>query len=194
MCSYAKVGGGNKGKIVDHAHCLIASTCSKYWCFTLFNRQNDVSIVYQYKFSVCHKLKPGDGAKRIKFCRWILDFTSNENVFNKFYFSVEVWFHSSGYINMQNFRARSATNLHQLMESPLHPQTIGVFCAMSREKTVGPCFFTITINRDRYEDLMFDFISQLCRNERSAFSSKMEHAFTQKVPLSTSLDILLENV
>ncbi len=63
----------------------------------------------------------------------------------------------------------SATNVHQFMESPFHPQKIGVFCAMSREKIVGPFFFTTTINGDRYEHLMLDFISQLSWNERKCF-------------------------
>ncbi len=117
------------------------------------------SIAYLYKFSVCHKLKPGDGARRTKFCRRILDFASNENVFNKFYFSSEAWFHLSGYINSQNCRTCSATNPHQFMELTLYPPKISVFCAMSREKIVEPFFFTTTINGDQYEDLMRDFIS-----------------------------------
>ncbi len=79
------------------------------------------SIAYPYKFSVCHELKPGDGARRIEFCCRILDFASKENVFNKFYFSNEAWFHLSGFINAQNFGTWSSTNKHQFMESPLHP-------------------------------------------------------------------------
>ncbi len=102
------------------------------------------SIAYLYTFSVSHELKPGDGARRVKFCHWILDFASNENMFKKFYFSYEAWFNLSGYIHAQNFRTWSATTKHQFMESH-HHQKIGVFCAMSREKIVGPFFFTTTI-------------------------------------------------
>ncbi len=101
---------------------------------------------YLYKFSVCHELKPGNGARRVKFCRRILDFTSNENVFNKFYFSDEVWFHLSGHINAQNFRTWLATYPHQFIESLLHPQKIDVFRTISREKIVGLFFLYNEIN------------------------------------------------
>ncbi len=102
------------------------------------------SIAYPYKFSVCHELKPDAGASCVKFCGWFLDFASNENMLNEFCFSDEARFHLSGFINVQNFRTWSATNPHQFMESPLHPQKNGFFCAMPREKIAGP--FTTTIN------------------------------------------------
>ncbi len=127
------------------------------------------SIAYPYKFSICHELKPGDGARCVEFCHWILDFASNENVFNKCYFSDETRFYLSGYINAQNFRTWSATNLYQFTESPLHPQKISVFCAMSRKEIVGPFFFTTTLNLDRYVDSMLNFISQLGRHEGKCF-------------------------
>ncbi len=66
------------------------------------------------------------------------------------------------------------------MESSLHPQIIGVVCAVSREKIVSPFFFTTTINEDRYEDLMLDFISQLRWNEwKCFFQQDGAHAHTK---------------
>ncbi len=47
------------------------------------------STEYPYKFSLHHESNPGDGARCVKFCRWILDFACKENVFNKFYISDE---------------------------------------------------------------------------------------------------------
>ncbi len=132
-------------------------------------------------------MKSSDRARHIKFCHWILDFVSNENMFNKFYFSDEAWFHLSGYINAKNFRTWSATNPHQFMESPLHPQKIGVFCAISREKIVGPFSFTTTINGDRYENLILDFISRLGWNEwKCFFQQDGARAHTK----STTIDFL----
>ncbi len=95
-------------------------------------------------------------------------------MFNKFYFYDEVWSHLSGYINAQNVRTWSVTNLHHFMESLLHPPKIGVLYAISREKIVAPFFCTafFLYNNDKwdwYVDLMLDFISQLGRNERKCF-------------------------
>ncbi|KAJ8959388.1 hypothetical protein NQ318_022075 [Aromia moschata] len=38
----------------------------------------------------------------------------------------ETWFHNSGYVNSQNMRLWSAHNFHFYIETPLHPQKIGV--------------------------------------------------------------------
>ncbi len=145
------------------------------------------SIAYPYKFSICHKLNPGDGARCVKFCHWILDFASNENMFNKFYFSNEERFYLNEYINAQNFRTWSAINPHQFMESPLDPQKIGFFCATSGEKIVGPSFFTTAINEDQYKDLMLDFISQLSRNKQKYFFQQDGVCIHTK---STTIDFL----
>ncbi len=80
------------------------------------------------------------------------------------------------------------------MESPLHPQIIGVSCAMCRQKNFWAFFL---YNKDKWGTIR-RLDARLFLNwdgmNRSAFSSMMEHALRQKPPLSTSLDPFLESV
>ncbi len=47
---------------------------------------------------------------------------NNASVFDKAFFSDEMWIHRSGYINSQNYRPCSTANLHEFWESSLHPK------------------------------------------------------------------------
>lgn len=73
--------------------------------------------------------------KRVAFCNWFIYFTQhvvwNCNV------GYEAWINLGGCVNSQNSRISSLDNLHSLGESPLHSQTIGVWCAMFRMRIIG---------------------------------------------------------
>jgi hypothetical protein len=71
-------------------------------------------------------------------------------------FSDETWFRLSEYLNSQNGRVWSAFNPHEIMEIPLHNQRVGVFCAISRSRIIGPIFFEDTVNSERYCELVND--------------------------------------
>jgi hypothetical protein len=64
-------------------------------------------------------------------------------------YSDEIWFHLSGYVNSQNSRIWSAENPHTFHERPLHSLKVGVWCAVSRWRIVGPTFFGETITPER---------------------------------------------
>jgi hypothetical protein len=57
------------------------------------------------------------------------------------FFIDEAWFHLSGYINAQNNRYWSSINPKQTFELLLHDQKIGVWCATTASRIVGPIFF-----------------------------------------------------
>jgi hypothetical protein len=66
------------------------------------------------------------------------------------FFSDEAWFHLQGYINMKKKNCYWSLQNPQLThETPLHPVKVGVWCALSARRTVGPVFFKETINCDR---------------------------------------------
>lgn len=124
--------------------------------------------LHPYKISVMQELLATDYTKRVRYCRWLLNFV-NENgqdVFDRVYFSDEAWFHLSGYVNSQNNRYWSSENPNQFEETSLHPQKIGVWCAMSRKKIIGPIFFSGTINSAAYQEIITQFISLLDADER----------------------------
>jgi hypothetical protein len=56
------------------------------------------------------------------------------------FFLDEAWFHLTSYVNSQNTRIWSKENPHAAHETPLHPVKIGVWCAVSRHRIVGPTF------------------------------------------------------
>jgi hypothetical protein len=48
------------------------------------------------------------------------------------------------------------------METPLHPQNVGVWLAVSRRRIIGPIFFNQTVTAARYRnDLLKPFTNKL---------------------------------
>ena len=70
-------------------------------------------------------------------------------------------------MNSQNCRIRSAENPHAMHETPLYDEKIGVWCAISRSRIIGPIFFTETINSDCYiKDVLKPFLTKLSDTEK----------------------------
>ena len=122
-----------------------------------------------YKISCVNELQEADYEKRVAYCIWFADFIRKEgdDILDITFFSDEAWFHLGGYVNSQNNRYWSTGNPHHMHESPLHQQKIGVWCAMSRKRIIGPIFFSETISSDRYCELIITpFLEQLQRIEK----------------------------
>ena len=56
-------------------------------------------------------------------------------------FSDEAHFWLNGFVNKQNMRYWSATNPNALLETPLHPQKVTVWCGFHAGGVIGPYFF-----------------------------------------------------
>ncbi len=79
----------------------------------------------------------------------------NVPVFDTFFFNDEAWFHLDSYINTQNYRVWSSKNLHAFQTTSLHPQKIGLWCAMSDKLEVGSIFFfEIMITAEVYHNII----------------------------------------
>ena len=75
-------------------------------------------------------------------CRWFKNLIrGNIGVLDHVFFTDEAWFQLNGYVNSQNYRTWRTKNPHNCTETPLHPQTIGVWCAISRRRITGPLSF-----------------------------------------------------
>jgi hypothetical protein len=57
------------------------------------------------------------------------------------FYTDEAWCHLSGYVNSQNNRYWSAENQHSVHKVPFHDVKIGVWCAISAHRIIGPVFF-----------------------------------------------------
>jgi hypothetical protein len=71
---------------------------------------------------------------------------------------------------MQTAKIRywSTENPHAVHEVPLHDLKVGVWCAISARRIIGPVFFHETINSERYVRLILSpFFDQLTDEEKS---------------------------
>ncbi|WP_370716200.1 hypothetical protein [Sphingomonas sp. IW22] len=140
-----------------------------------------------YKKSSLYEIKESDYRKRVTFCEWIiLKHTENPKLLDNLYFSDEAWFHLSGYVNAQNSRHWARNNPYEFVQHPLHSTKIGVWCAISKLKLIGPIFFHETINSVRYLKIFNDFISKLTEEEISSGYYQQDNARPHVSNLSLS--------
>ncbi|GFY29576.1 putative DD41D transposase [Trichonephila clavipes] len=77
--------------------------------------------------------------------------------------SDEAHFWLNGYVNKQNCRIWSEANPQVYVETPLHPEKLTVWCALSAGGIIGPYFFkndeghNVTVNGDRYRAMITIF-------------------------------------
>lgn len=102
-----------------------------------------------YRAMLVQELLPPDPPRRLEFCKWFQKFIRKTGkgaaVLDNVFFSDEAWFHKTGYINASNYRFWCSENPHVYRESSLHPEKIGVWCAISRRRIIGPIFFSSTV-------------------------------------------------
>jgi hypothetical protein len=118
-----------------------------------------------------HELQESDKEEQLQYCRWFVHFIQGgRDILDKIFYSDEVWFHLSGYVNSQNSRIWSAKNLHTFHERLLHSLKVGV---SSRWRIISPIFFSEMITADRYQELIMNFIFLLEVDGKTAGFSKM---------------------
>ncbi|GFU95804.1 putative DD41D transposase [Trichonephila clavipes] len=77
--------------------------------------------------------------------------------------SDEAHFWLNGYVNKQNCRIWSEANPQVYVETPLHPETLTVWCALWAGGIIGPYFYkndeghNVTVNGDRYRAMITNF-------------------------------------
>jgi hypothetical protein len=79
----------------------------------------------------------------------------------------EAYFRLSGYVNPQKTGIWSDENPHAVYQTPLHDIKIGVWCAVSVRRIIGPIFYHETVNSDRHvRNILVPFFEQLNDDER----------------------------
>lgn len=108
-------------------------------CHTILKKDLDL---HAYKMTAVQELKPPDLPLRTLYCQWFMEnLYNNPNLLALTFFTDEAWFHKTGYINSQNMRIWSSENPHAILETPLHPEKVGVWAAISARRIIGPIFF-----------------------------------------------------
>ena len=83
-----------------------------------------------------------DKEKHVAYCEWFQRMVrQQDNVLDVMvFFTDEAWFHLSGHVNSQNTRLWISEQPYAMHERPLHSVKIGVWCAASRQRIIGPIF------------------------------------------------------
>ena len=129
---------------------------------------NKDSKMHPYKIALVHQIKETDYRRRVRYCEWLETHVTNEgdDILDNTFWSDDAWFHLSGFVNRQNCRIWHIENPHAFHERPLHSEKIGVWCAMSRSKIIGPIFFNETVTADRYQhQILMPFLELLDQNQ-----------------------------
>lgn len=118
-----------------------------------------------YKIQLTQELKPIDHQARRTFVNWALQRKEeNGDFFNKIIFSDEAHFHLGGYVNKQNCRIWGEENPRMILEKPMHPQRVTVWCGFWAGGVIGPYFFqneagtALSVTGDRYRSMIGNFL------------------------------------
>lgn len=110
--------------------------------------------LYPYKIKILQELKDKDFAKRVNFAKWFL---SKDLIADYFIASDEAYFHLDGTVNNHNFRIWSQSNPCFVAEKQLYPAKVSVWCAISKNKIIGPYFFEETVKEGNYLDMVVNY-------------------------------------
>lgn len=121
--------------------------------------------LHPYKLILSQELKPADHGLRRTFTDWaLLQLEQNADFGKQIIFSDEAHFWLNGVVNTQNCRFWCENNPRQLVERPLHPMKVTVWCGLHAGGIIGPYFFedadghTVTVNAERYRDMITNFL------------------------------------
>lgn len=120
--------------------------------------------LHPYKVRLAQKLERGDHGMRRAYVEWVLQKQQeNADFSNQIFFTDEAHFELGGYVNTQNCRIWGSENPHVVVQKPMHPPKVTVWCALWSGGIIGPYFFendegdTVTVNGDRYGKMLTDF-------------------------------------
>src|ERR1700712_2636076 len=118
-----------------------------------------------YTVQLTQEFKPADHQQRRVFADWVVEMHENDLEFHrKIFFSDEAYFHLGGFVNKQNFRIWGSENPRVIVEKPLYPQRVTVWCGLWSSGVIGPYFFendagaTVTVNGLRYREMINNFL------------------------------------
>ncbi|GFW86711.1 DUF4817 domain-containing protein [Trichonephila clavipes] len=105
------------------------------------------------------EIHQNDHQARRRFVEWAQNEIAVVSDFHKrILFSDEAHFWLNGYVNKQNCRIQSEANPQVYVETPLHTETLTVWCALWAGGIIGLYFFkNDEVNRGRYRAMITNF-------------------------------------
>lgn len=127
---------------------------------------------HPYKPKFTHTLKPGDLDRRLEFCSWFQGELEDAPFMSRnILFTDESVFTSNGTVSSQNCRWWSDINPNFSIQTRDQYQfKTNVWCGMYKDRIIGPHFFRVTMNAERYlqflTETLPDFLDALPLRER----------------------------
>lgn len=104
--------------------------------------------LYPYHVQRVQHLQPGDYAKRMEFCEWIIN---NRHLVPHILFTDEATFTRDGINNNRNSHVWSDENPHAIVESNFqHRFSVNVWCGMIDNNLIGPFLLENRLTGDHY--------------------------------------------
>jgi len=119
--------------------------------------------LYPFKLQLVQRLRRGDKAKRLRFCRWALGARRARSLQRWLFISDEATFGLEGTVQKQNCRIWGEENPHAVVERDTQMRAhVTVWCAISSSAIVGPYFFeegrrAVTVTGARYSAMLESF-------------------------------------
>ena len=128
---------------------------------TVYNVVRGQLGLFAYKLQLVQRLKRGDKAKRLRFCRWALAKWRSPRFRRCLIMTDEAQFCLDGTVNKQNARIWGTENPHATYEQEGQSPSITVWCGVWAKGIIGPFFITekgrpTTVTGPRYHALIRD--------------------------------------
>jgi hypothetical protein len=109
-----------------------------------------------YKLQLLHAIRPGDNRKRYDFAVDILnDIDTDEEFLHRVMSSDEATFHVSGQVHRNTVRLWGNERPHDFVEYNRDSPKVNVWCALTRDRVIGPYFFAEgTVTSHNYLDML----------------------------------------
>lgn len=111
-----------------------------------------------YKVHFIQELHEEDLQDRVEMCKTLIPMLENVDIQENILFSDEATFFLKGLVNKHNIRYWSESNPHVTVETVMKSPKINVWCALSKNKIIGPYFFEDdTVNGQNYLTMLQDY-------------------------------------
>lgn len=115
--------------------------------------------LYPYKLQTLQNLQVGDAQKRLDFAEHVRSQPEGaEGYLAKIVFSDECIFRLNGFVNKQNVRIWGDERPNDVNEHTLHSPSVMVWCAISKDRVIGPYFFENgTVTGELYKNMLSQY-------------------------------------
>ena len=119
--------------------------------------------LFPFKTQLWQSLQHGDKAKRMSFCRWLLDKWGRPCLRQHLFVSDEAHFYLNECVNKQNCRVWGKENLHALVEQDQYSQHVTVWGGLIPRGIIDPFYFrsrgrAVSVTEARYRRMLDTFL------------------------------------